>query len=85
MPKRQSIASLLMIFGILLMMYFSIQHQNFHSGILGIAGSLCVVAAYLVFNWAQWKAGNRRVRRLTWLLSALCLLLVILRVAEALV
>lgn len=85
MFNRKAIVAIMALLGILLMASFSIQSEWFHSGILGILGSGCVIGAYLILNWEKWQAKDRRVRSVTYTLLALCLVLILLRFGEALI
>ncbi|QLL70600.1 hypothetical protein [Lactobacillus sp. 3B(2020)] len=85
MLNRKVIAAIMALLGIILMASFSIQSEWFHSGILGILGSGCVISAYLILNWKQWQAKDHRVRSVTYTLLALCLILIFLRFGEALI
>ena len=85
MQKRQLGATVAGLGGILLMASFSVQDNWFHSGWLGICGSGLIVGAYLSLNWPQWQAHNPRVRKVTWWLLGLCLVLAVLRGLETLV
>lgn len=76
--KRTSAAVTMGLMGLVLAASFSIRHQSFISGLGGLLGGSLLVGAYLLLNWPQWQAGDRRVRRITSLLVGLTFTLLLL-------
>lgn len=78
--RRTVLAVVAGLTGLVLAASFSIRHQSFTSGLGGLLGAALLVVAYLLVNWERWRAGDRRVRRVTDLLVAAAVALIILNV-----
>lgn len=78
--KKTSLAVATGLVGMILAASFSVRHQSFTSGLGGVLGATLLVGAYLLDNWERWRAGDRRVRRVTGLLVGAVTTLIILNV-----
>ena len=73
---------LLLVVGLFLVASFSIKHASFHSGIMGVIGCACLLAALIISHWSALQAGDRRVKRVVVLVAVLLGLIVILNIVE---
>lgn len=83
MKKKQFLLGLAFALGLFFVAGYSIDSHGFHSSIFGIIGCLLLVTSYVGSFWPKIKAGDQHVRHLTWLLTGLVILIIILDVAEA--
>lgn len=74
---------LLLVIGLFLVASFSIEHASFHSGLMGIIGCACLLAALVTSQWSALQAGDSRTKRVVILVTALLGLIVILNIVEA--
>lgn len=83
MRNKNIIFGLLFAIGLFLMGGFSLDRLGFHSDIIGICGTLLLIAAYLGFNWTKLKNGDHRTRVVTIWVISLLILIIVLNILEA--
>lgn len=83
MKKRQFLLGLAFALGLFFVAGYSIDNHGFHSSIFGIIGCILLVTSYVGFFWPKIKAGDQHTRHLTWVLTGLILLIIVLDIAEA--
>ncbi len=83
MNFKRLTSPLLLVIGLFLVASFSIKHASFHSGLMGIIGCACLLAALVTSHWSALQAGDRRAKRVVILVTALLGLIVILNIVEA--
>lgn len=84
MDKRTFWSALSLVFGIIMIASFSIQHNSFYSGICGIVGCIAIVAGFTGLHWEKMRNGDQKTRKTVRLLIALCIVLVFLNVVARL-
>ncbi|KRL28397.1 hypothetical protein FD27_GL000098 [Limosilactobacillus frumenti DSM 13145] len=82
MNFKKLTSPLLLVVGLFLVASFSIEHASFHSGIMGVIGCACLLAALIISQWSALQAGNRRTKRVVVFVAVLLGLIVILNIVE---
>ncbi|MDO4902665.1 MAG: hypothetical protein Q3959_00215 [Limosilactobacillus sp.] len=85
MDKKQLSLGSAFAIGLFMVAGFSIDSHGFHSGIYGIIGCVLLLGSYLGLYWDKIKSGDLRIKRLSYLLGGLLLLVVILDVIEMII